>query len=152
MPPLCLGQRFRRNPWPWLIALLLLLLVPLWLRERHVLRGALEETHTFRPGVGLLAGVVIPPFNDPFGNIYWLMGEMRSYSPEGDGGIPSLFIVSYDWEGFDDQRSIVLSHNHLSVDRPLSTRDIPPILFLGLFLIFTILWIRNARCRQRAHL
>ena len=148
MSPFCLSHRFKTNPWPWLILLLLLLLVPMWLRERHVLRHALEKTHTFRPGVGLLAGVVIPPFNDPFGNIYWLMGEIRSSSLENDGGIPSLFIVSYNWDGFDDQRYIVLSHNHLSVDRPLSTRDIPPILFLGLLLTFTFLWIRKTR-RQR---
>ena len=91
---------------------------------------------------------MIPPFNDPFGNIYWLMGEIRSSSLENDGGIPSLFIVSYNWDGFDDQRYIVLSHNHLSVDRPLSTRDIPPILFLGLLLTFTFFWIRKTR-RQR---
>ncbi len=147
MSLLSLSHRFKRNPWPWLILLLLLLLVPMWLRERQVLRHALKKTHTFRPGVGLLAGVVIPPFNDPFGNIYSFMGEIRSYPPEGDGGIPILFIDSFDWDGKTDRRNIrLIRWTH--VDGPFGSRDIPPIVFSTLLVTFTFLWIRNTR-RQR---
>ena len=149
MSPSELSRHFRRNPWPGLLALLLILLIPMWLRERHLLEHELKKAHTFRPGVGPLKGLKLPPFNDPFGNIYCLMGEIRNDIYLSDGGNPMLIVEGYDWDGSPGHRIVYIQlGKRLYVDGPLGVRDIPLLLILGLFLIFTFFWVRNVRRRR----
>jgi hypothetical protein len=141
-------QRFK-NPWPWLIALLLILLVPMWLRERHLLEHEVRKAHTFRPEVGPLAGLKISPFNDPFGNVYQLMGDIFNTPRLSDSGNPMLIVEGYDWDGSPGHRLVYIKLGEfLHVDGPLGARDIPLLLFVGLFLFFTFFWFRNFRRRR----
>src|SRR6478735_6766910 len=135
MPPSELSRRFRKNPWPWLILILLILLFPMWLREHRLLKYELKKAHHFRPGGGLLSGLKIPPFNDPFGNIYCLMGGISNTRERSDSGNPMLIIEGYDWDGSPGHRLVYIQlGKRLYVDGPLGVRDIPLLLILGLFL------------------
>jgi hypothetical protein len=51
-----LSQRFKRNPWPWLIGVLLLILTLMGLRERKLHQYELKKSHQFRPQSGFLPG------------------------------------------------------------------------------------------------
>ncbi len=59
MSPPSLSQRFKRNPWPWLIGVLLLILTLMWVRERKLHQYELKKSHQFHPQSGFFAGLKI---------------------------------------------------------------------------------------------
>jgi len=131
---------------------LLIPLFPMWVRERRLHEQDLRETRTFVPGGGFLSGMKIPPWIDPFGNIYSWSGLIANDPAKWDTGFPSLRIQRRDYDKssreFIHERVIYLSHNHVRFSGPPCIRDIPPLLFSSLFLTFLALWIRNARQRR----
>ena len=148
MSPPSLSQRFKRNPWPWLIGVLLLILTLMWVRERKLHQYELKKSHQFHPQSGFFAGLKIPPFIDPFGNIYQLQGNISAMISEGnDTGDLWLIIENYASDG-SPHRVILLSRKRCHFGGPPTMRDIPPIVFSSLLLTFSYLWLRNVRQRR----
>lgn len=151
MSLLSLSDRFKRNPWPWLIAVLLLILTLMWVRERKLHQHELKKSYQFHRRSGFFAGLKIPPFHDPFGNIYsfYRNDEIRSDPAQNKAGDWWLIITSHSWRGAH-RRTLVFDRKSLLHGRntSLTTRDLPAILFPCLLITFTFLWLRNAKQRR----
>jgi hypothetical protein len=146
-----LSQRFKRNPWPWLIGVLLLILTLMWVRERKLHQYELKESYQFHRRNGFFAGLKIPPFHDPFGNIYsfYRNDEIFSDSAQNKVGDWWFIVTSHSWQG-SHRRTLVFDRKsllHGSIT-PLTARDLPAILFPCLLVTFIFLWLRNARQRR----
>lgn len=151
MSPPSPSQRFKKNPWPWLIGVLLLILTLMWVREHQLLDYELKQTNKVHIRNGLFTGLTTSPFHDPFGNIYSLYrnDEIFSDSAQNKAGDWWLIITSYTWRG-SHRRTLIFDRKsvfHGSIT-PLTARDLPAILFPGLLVTFTFLWLRNARQRR----
>ena len=154
------SHRFRRNPWPWLIGVLLLILTIMWIREYRTLLAespgskrlstrTLQILRSSKSHVSTLNILVGPPqFVDPFGNLYFVFTKMNP-SP-----------VQKKISGSDDHISIITTNLDKSIGRSLTldekkgfsyfetdpkTDFILPLIFSALFLTSTALWFRNAR-------
>lgn len=142
-------RRLVGNPYSWLLAALLVCLVLMWQRERRLLDYELEKSPTLRIPKGPFSGLKIPPFNDPFGNMYWVEGEFTN-DPDRMGGPPyTIFIQSYEWDG-SYRRGILLMGKLIHVLDPPGARDIPPILFAVLLPAVTVLWFRRGQQRRES--
>ena len=152
------SHRFQRNPWPWLIGTLLLILSLMWVREYRIYKeeeSCLREKRVSprkRPvGFGLTSLMLFagpPQFVDPFGNAYYLStkSSFSVVSPGPPTSHLSGFVCTANWD-----RSIgrTLAYDPTTgftyKESAAATDIILPILSSSLLLTFTVLWIRNAR-------
>ena len=72
MSPPSLSHRFKKNPWPWLILLLIGTLAVLWLREYRVIRKELS-TRPMTASTTMNDVLGPPTIHDPFGNRYYIL-------------------------------------------------------------------------------
>ncbi len=148
MAHLSLSQRFIRNPWPWLILLLIGTLAVLWLREYRVIRKELS-TRPMNASTTMNDVLGPPTIHDPFGNRYYILArDPIAASDRGRTDLRSLIILTFNMDGTAARFIATNSNMEVSYNESSPTTDlILPALFSALFVTFTILWFRNAHRR-----
>ncbi len=152
MSHLSLSQRFIRNPWPWLILLLIGTLAVLWLREYRVIRKELS-TRPMTASTTMNDVLGPPTIHDPFGNRYYLLPlDPIATSDRGRTNPRTLIILTFNMDGTAARFIATNSHMEFTYNESSPATDlILPVLYSALFLMFTILWFRNAhrQCLQQ---
>ena len=162
------SYRFRRNPWPWCIGVLVLILALMWIRQYRMIQEELVTLNIHRPfkermassprnqakppltGIMLLRGP--PEFVDPFGNFYYATYRSGKHAlPSGPAAdFYQVLILTANLDGTNGRNlEFRQGSGFLYQEVAAQTDLILPIIFSALLLTFTVLWFRNAR---RSHL